>query len=191
MTVPWSARPTNLFAPGHPNRGDEGEAVLDQLEFLSTAYPGALVYKSADTSRSSANTGSTYTDDPHLAVAGLTASGVYVCEIETNLTIGAGGFKYQVTAPSGSTFENASFIWNNGTVTYSNAFSRIASSASPGVGNAGHVAGASGGSPYRLRFTLFMGSTAGTCAFQWAQDAANAANTTMNKGSWMRLTRAA
>ena len=147
-----------------------------------------MAYKTADTARASTTT---YTDDPHLAVAGLLANAVYVCEIETNLTIGAGGFKYQVTAPSGSTFENASFIWNNGTVAYTSAFARIASSGSPGVGNAGHAAGASGGSPYRLRFTLFMGATAGTCAFQWAQDSSNVANTTMNKGSWFRLTRAA
>lgn len=191
MTSPWTRRPSNLFAPGHANRGDEGEEVLDQIEFLSSGYPGVLKIKTADTSRSSANVGTTYTDDPDLAVSGLAANGVYVVEIEMNITIGAGGFKYQNTAPAGSTFECISFIWNNGTVTFANAWKRITAGGTPGAATAGHIPGADGGAPYRLRYTLFVGSTPGVLAFQWAQDSSNAANTTVVKGSWMRLTRAA
>lgn len=32
----WSRRPTSWGKPGHSDRGDEGEAVLDQIDFLST-----------------------------------------------------------------------------------------------------------------------------------------------------------
>ena len=188
MTSPWTGRPANWGAPGHANRGDEYEAIADQIEFLSTGYPGKMAYKTVDTSRASTTT---YTDDPHLAVPGLLANAVYVVEFEFNLAIGAGGFKYQSTAPSGATFECISFIWNNGTVTFNAGWRRITAGASPGAATAGHIPGADAGSPYRLRYTLFMGSTAGTLAFQWAQDSSNVANTTIAKGSWMRLTRAA
>lgn len=188
MTSPWATRPANWGAPGHANRGDEYEAVADQVEFLSTGYPGRMAYKATDTSRASTTA---FADDPHLVIPDLVPNAVYIAELELNITIGAGGWKYQNTAPSGSTFECISFTWNNQTVTFANSWLRIAASGSPGAATAGHIAGAAGGSPYRLRYTLFMGSVAGSLAFQWAQDSSNVANTTLVKGSWLRLTRAA
>jgi hypothetical protein len=191
MTSPWTARPANLGAPGHANRGDEWEALLDQVEFLSGGFPAMMRYKTGDTSRSSATTGATYTDDPDLAVPVL-ANAVYVVELEANLTIGAGNFKQQWTWPAGGRLGAIAFAYNNGTVAFASSWQRLAATTtSPGGAVTGVSGGGAGGTPWRYKATLEVASTAGVLTWQWAQDASNAANTTVERGSWMRVTRCA
>lgn len=162
-----------------------GETLAEWRNAINGKMTGGLKIKSVLTSRASTTT---MTTDPHLSIA-VAANKVYSVEMDFNVTIGAGGFKHQTTAPTGATFENMSFNWNNGTVTYAQGWQRLTGGGgSPNVAVAGHAAGAAGGSPYRLRYTLFMGANAGTLAFQWAQDSSNAANTTVEKGGWLRLT---
>lgn len=179
--VAWADRPADWDKPGHVDRSDEKEAILDRIELSPEVQ---FTYKTGDTSRSSANTGATYTDDPHLT-ASVVASGVYVVELVTSTTIGAGNLNTQFTFPSG-TGEAAKFDWNNGSVAYASAWTKVASSSSPLV-----MGGFTTGGPINITFTLFVGSTGGTLAFQWAQAASNAANTTILKGSWLRVTRVA
>lgn len=150
---------------------------------------GSIAYKSASTSRSSANTGATYTDDPHLTVP-VVANGVYDIEMKASMTIGAGSYKQQFTFPSG-TLEVPEFDYNNGTVTYANAWQRQTAGASPAAAVTGVAAGAAGGAAWRATGTLFVGATGGSFTLQWAQDSSNAANTTMLKGSLLRAFRIA
>jgi hypothetical protein len=177
----WAERPANWDKPGHEDRGDEREAILDRIEATPEVQ---LPYKLVDESVSSATTGATYQNDDHLS-ASVVANGVYVVELNINTTIGAGNLNTQFTFPSG-TAENASFDWSNNSVAYSAAWQKIASSSSPLV-----AGGFSTGGPIRIMFTLFVGSTGGTLQLQWAQASANAANTTLLKGSWLRVTRVA
>lgn len=187
MTSPWTARPANWGAPGHANRGDEYEAVADQVEFLSTGFPVSIAYKSSDTNRSSANTGATYTDDPHLALA-VAANAVYAVQMYGVAAIGAGLMKLQWTHPSGSTFEAGGWGYDPGTADWQTNNAGF-SSTSPSAIVLGLAAVAN--TPIRLDGTLIMSSTAGLLTLQWAQNASNAANTTLRKGSWLRLNRIA
>lgn len=180
--VAWTDRPADWDKPGHIDRADEKEAILDRIELSPEVQ---IFYKTGDTSRSSANTGTTYTDDPQLGPAQVVASGVYVVELVMSTTIGAGNLNTQFTFPSG-TAEAVTFDWNNGSVAYASAWQKVASSSSPIVNG-----GFSTGGPIKITFTLFVGSTGGNLAFQWAQAASNAANTTLLKGSWLRVTRVA
>jgi hypothetical protein len=160
-----------------------GEDLAEWQAAINGKMTGGMKIKSVLTSRASTTT---MTSDPHLTVA-VAANQIYAVELEFNVDIGAGGFKHQSIAPSGSTFENISFAWNNGTVAFGPSWQRLAGSASPGAAVAGHAAGANGGTPYRLRYALFTGANPGTLALQWAQDSSNAANTTIQKGGWLRL----
>jgi hypothetical protein len=185
MTSPWTRRPANWGAPGHANRGDEYEEVADQIEFLSTGHPISMAYKTANTDRSSANTGSTYTDDPHLAIS-VVASAAYAVQMYGVAAIGAGLMKLQWTHPSGSTFEAGSWGYDPGTADWQTNGGGFGSS-SPSVIVTGLAAVAN--TPLRADGLLIVGSTAGIVTLQWAQNAANAANTTLRKGSWLRLNR--
>lgn len=179
----WPLRPVDWDAPGHLDRADEREAILDRIEATPEAQ---FAYKLADESVSSATTGATYQNDDHLSGFVVAANSVHVVELDINATIGAGGLNTQFTFPSG-TAESAKFGWNNGTVTFASSLTRVAASASPLVVG-GFTGGAAGGAPIRITFTLFVGSTGGALDWQWAQSSSNAALTTISKGSWMRAT---
>lgn len=191
MTSPWTGRPANWGAPGHVDKGNETEEILDQLEYVSLGHPVITKYKTADTSRSSANTGATLTTDPHLSGFTAVANGVYLVELEVNTTVGAGGMNTQFTIPSG-TGESPTYFYNNGTATYAQSgYIKLAAGSSPIAIVAGYVGGAVGGFPLRKRVTVFVGSTDGTINFQWSQNSSNAANTTVLKGGWMKVQRLA
>lgn len=157
------------------------DAILDQVELLS-ATEVQMKYKSVDTSRSLTTT---YTADTHLTGFTVAANGVYVVELNMSTTIGAGNLNTRFTFPSG-TGEAFTFDWNNASVTYANAWQKVASSSSPLV-----AGGFTTGGPIRIMFTLFVGASAGTLSWEWAQSSSNAANTTVHKGSWCRVTRLA
>lgn len=190
MTSPWTGRPTNVGAPGHATRGDEWEAILDQIAFLSTGFPGILKYKTQDTSTAS---DAAYDDDPHLA-ASVLANAVYFVEVYGVYQAGATGqIKFQMTHPSGSTLEAGSWEYDAGTDAASQvnwAANASLGSSSPTAFVAGLV-GTGANVPFRLQGTLIVGSTAGTLALQWAQNVSNATATILRKGTTMRLTRAA
>lgn len=191
MTSPWTGRPANWGVPGHVNKGDEAEEILDQLEYVSGAHPVITKYKTANTDRSNANTGATLTTDPHLSGFTAVADGVYVVELEVNTTIGAGGLNTQFTIPSG-TGESPAYFYNNGTATYAQSgYLKLSAGASPIAVVAGYVAGANAGFALRKRVTVFVGSTGGTINFQWSQNSSNAANSSVLKGSWMKVQRVA
>lgn len=184
MTSPWTGRPANWGAPGHANRGDEYEAVADQIEFVSGGFPGILKYKTADTSRAS---NAAYADDPDLA-ASVVAGGVYFVEIYGVYQAGATGqIKFQMTFPSG-TMEASSWEYDPGTDEW--AATTVLSQASPAL-FVGGLTGTAGNVPFRLQGTAIIGTTGGTLALQWAQNVSNATATIIRKGTIMRLTRAA
>lgn len=183
MTSPWTGRPANWGAPGHANRGDEYEAVADQIEFLSGGFPGTLKYKTADTSRVST---AAYADDPDLA-ATVAASAVYFVEVYGVYQAGATGqIKFQMTFPSG-TMEAGSWHYDPGVDEW--AANASISQASPAAFVAG-LTGTGGNLPFRLQGTLVVGTTGGTLALQWAQNVSNGTATILRKGTIMRLTRA-
>lgn len=189
MTSPWTGRPANWGAPGHANRGDEYEAVADQIEFLSTGFPGALKYKTQDTSITS---DAAYDDDPHLA-ASVLANAVYAIEVYGTYQAGATGqIKFQMTFPAGATIESGSWEYDAGTDASGavNWASTVMGLTSPGSFVVGLV-GTGGNVPFRLSGLLIVGSTAGTLALQWAQNVSHATATILRKGTWMKLTRAA
>jgi hypothetical protein len=145
-----------------------------------------VAYKTGDTPR---NLVTAFTSDPDL-VATVVANAVYAVQLVASVAIGAGGFRFQFTFPSG-TAEAPTFAWNNGTIAFASHWLRLTAGASPAGGTTGMAAGAAGGTPLLGRFALFVGATGGTLALQWAQDSSNAANTTIAKGSYMTLTRLA
>lgn len=190
MTVPWTARPANWGAPGHANRGDENEAIADQIEFLSSGFPIIMKYKTADVSRAST---AAYADDNELA-ASVVASAAYSVEVYGNYQAGATGqIKFQMTFPTGATLEGGSWEYDAGTdaagaVNW--ASNGTLSSSSPAAFVAGLV-GTGGNVPFRLTGLLITSTTPGILALQWAQNVSNATATILRKGSWMRLCRCA
>lgn len=189
MSSPWTGRPAHMFAPGHPTRADEGEAILDQIEFLSSGFPGILKIKTGDTSRTSTTT---YADDPEL-FATVAAGATYLVEIYGNYQAAvAGQIKLQMTFPSG-TMEGGSWEYDAGTDASSAvnwASNASISQASPATFVAGLVS-TGANVPFRLTGSLFVGTTGGTLALQWAQNVSSGTATILRKGSAMRLTRAA
>lgn len=163
------------------------EDLGDWEDAINAALTGWTKHKPGSTSRSNANTGATYTDDPDLT-GPVVANGIYTVELKANCTVGAGNFKQRFTFPSG-TLENIDWSYNNGTVTFTSSWFRATAGSSPGGTVAGVTAGATSGFPWRMTATLYVGVTGGTLAWQWAQDSANAANTTVAKGAWLRAIR--
>ncbi|GAA1026811.1 hypothetical protein GCM10009557_05820 [Virgisporangium ochraceum] len=150
---------------------------------------GAVVsgaYKASDTSRSSATTGATYTDDPHLTVP-VAANGVYPVEFYGLYQAGATGqMKIQFTFPSG-TWEAASFAYDPGT----DEWQALASGVSSPGGAVTGLVGTGSNVPVRLAGTLHVGATGGALTVQWAQTTSNATATILRKGSRIVLTRLA
>jgi hypothetical protein len=145
----------------------------------------AVSYKTADTSRSSADTGATFVNDPHLTAA-VSANGVYALELLAIYQAGATGqFKHQWTFPSG-TMEAPSYAYDPSAAD----MQAVVASASPGGLTAGFT-GTGANVPLWFRATLLIGATGGTLAYQWAQTASNATATILRKGSRMVLTRLA
>lgn len=171
---------------GHRVTAANIDAILDQIEALS-AVEVQLKYKTVTTSITNDNT---HNDDPHLSGFTVVANGVYVVELFVNATIGAGGMDEQFTYPSG-TAEASAFDYNNGTVTYANAWQRMSAAASSPHNVNGIAGGAFGGVAYRRNLTVFIGATGGSLSWQWRQNSSNAAATSVAKGSWMRVTRVA
>ncbi len=179
MTSPWTGRPAHWGDPGHVNRGDEYEEILDQIEYVSTGTPALTRYKATDTSRNNV-TGTTYATDPDLAVT-VDAFGVYAYHFHMGISANAAPqMKTRLILPSGTLGAAAYHL--------ATAFSPPASPTT-----ISEVVGitAAAGTPYAYYGTLFVGATGGTFGLQWAQNVSNAIAIVMQAGSWLKLQRLA
>jgi hypothetical protein len=181
----WDDRASlTLDSPGTATRGVDARKLLDQVDYLSQGVPVGTVYKSAGTSINSGSGGTTYQNDPHLSfeaepneVIRITLEAVYDAGT-------VGDMKQRFLVPAGALFESTIFSYS--TV----APAPLASSSTAEVvGLPG--AGAGVLIHFRLSATLFMSTTGGTVNWQWAQNAADATNTTVAKGGCLEYKRMA
>lgn len=93
----------------------------------------------------------------------------------------AAGLRVDFTAPVGATMESSGFL-----VVVAGATTFAATSV---LGNVSGIVSSGAAAPYMNKFTLVTGANAGTLQFRWAQNAANASNTTVNVGSYLELKR--
>lgn len=93
----------------------------------------------------------------------------------------AAGLRVDFTAPVGATMEASGFL-----VVVAGATTFAATSV---LGNVSGIVSSGAAAPYMNKFTLVTGANAGTLQFRWAQNAANASNTTVNVGSYLELKR--
>lgn len=162
-----------------------------QLPIAGSTAVGSVSHKDKTSAQavSSATTGTTLINDTELALV-VAANARY--EIETCIIydgpFGAGDLKADWGIPAA-----ASMVWAlNGPTTGGGA---LYDSAVRTVGVSSAVAGTygTGGTPTSLasRGRLTTGINAGSLQFRWAQGTANATNTTVYPGSWIRLHRIA
>lgn len=150
---------------------------------LNGKLSGGVKVKTADTSRSSANTGTTYTDDNHLVIPVL-ANTVYAVSFHGVYQAHASGqLKVRMTFPSGGTMEAGSWEYDPGTDEA--AAATTLSSASPYEFVTGLI-GTSANVRFRLEAALHNGANAGDLKLQWAQTLSFATATILRKGSWLQ-----
>lgn len=144
---------------------------------INAKLEGGTAYKTVDTSRNNAGTGTTYTADPHLTLT-VVANAVYSYKLHITTTAPATPqLKSRFSTPSG-TLDNGSF--------------HLGTTFSASVGATHEVTGITGTAiPYQQEGTIRVGVTGGAFVWQWAQTVANAANTTVHAGSWLQLIRMA
>jgi hypothetical protein len=164
--------------------------LAEDLSPWSTAISATLgqlaAYKSSDTNRSSANTGATFVNDPHLTLP-VEASAVYALEQLIIYQAGATGqLKHQWTFPAGATMQAPSYFYDP-----SAADGQALTAGSTPGGLTSGFTGTGANVPIWFKATLEMGATAGTLAYQWAQTTSNATDTIIRRGSRMMLTRLA
>ena len=132
------------------------------------------------TSDETVNNTATYQDDNELLLT-LEPNAAYLGHLHMMFLSGTTpDFKYQFTYPAGVTLPEWSFV--------------IGPTGSQQTGEAvnGGVTGINGtgaNSPIDAWGLVIVGSTGGTLRVQWAQNAANASNTTVRAGSFLRLQR--
>lgn len=149
-----------------------------------------LKYKAADTGRT--NTTSR-TADPDL-VATLQANQTYLMElwlIFDGPGNASGNIAFDFTLPTGATMTWDAWSHDlNATSTTATIFTgglTTGSAVAWAALGAGHGSNLTG----RMSGVVFMGGTGGSITLRWAQSTLNAGTTTLEVGSWMRLTRIA
>lgn len=161
---------------GHRVTATDMDAILDQVEELSSALVFGCVYKPADETVTSS---ATYQNDNDLFFTAV-ASGVYLVDAYIWYQAGATGqLKIKIVPPSG-TMEAATFITDPSAVDWSSTAANLEVVGLTGTG---------GNTPLQLRATLFMGVTGGTVQCQWAQNVSNGTGTILRKGSRMTYAR--
>lgn len=177
----WATRPTNWGRPGHAERGNETEAILDQIELLTDSAIPVVKYKTAN---EVVNNSTTLQNDDHLFWSTV-ANGVYTMDL--NLFYDSGttpDFKFDWTYPVGTTFDWGAIYYNlAGTLTTSGTFTEATVGAVGGLGVGTVVM-------LKASYVFVMGPSDGTLQMQFAQNTANASNTTLFTGSYGVLTRA-
>jgi hypothetical protein len=153
---------------------------------INAALSGGVKVKTSDTTR---NSTTTFADDPHLAGIAVAANTNYAVECSFVYNSAATpDFKYQFTVPSGTTFRGFTLLYHPSGVTVPATMNWIdCNSLTGGVTG---MNGAAADVRCVVRGSISVGSTAGTMAFQWAQDISNAGNTIVRQGSWLEVLRA-
>lgn len=169
-----------LDSPGTATRGVDTRKLLDQVEYLSQGVPVGAVYKTAGTSINSGSGGATFQNDPHLSFE-VEPNEVIRIRLEASYTPGAGAFKQQFLIPSGA-FYATSHSYGSATPA-----AAVADGSTTCLLSGGPAAGAL--VALWVYTTLFVGATGGTVNWQWAQNASNAANTTVSQGSVLEYLR--
>lgn len=133
------------------------------------------------TSPETVNNNSAFQNDNDLFVP-VDANAYYTGEIWLSFTSSAAaGFKLDFTAPVGTTLEASGFlVVVSGSVTYA---------ATSALGSVTGIVSTGAAVPYLGKFTLVTGANSGTLQFRWAQHVATVSNTTVNTGSYLRLSR--
>jgi hypothetical protein len=153
-------------------------AYLDLLEADVNALVDIIVIKALDESVSSATTGSTYQLDDEL-FALFPASSTWDCTLQVIYNSGATpDFKIALdTLPAGATAPSWRFEHDGGT-----------GIATATTGIAG-VPGSGADDPLMWTGVLYMGSVAGTVAWKWAQNTADAGATLVKANSIFKAHR--
>jgi hypothetical protein len=169
--VSWADRPD--LNPGAYPRGDELEEVCDRI-----AASPLFRYKTVDLSRNNAGTGSTLTDDPELSIV-VDPGKVYRLAFEPrHLAPVTPAIKYKIIVPPGSVIY-AGGVWGLIAGTWSgNTWDETTTLV---------FTGGAASAPARAWGTLITGSFSGLVTVQWAQNTADAANTTLQRGSSLSL----
>ena len=180
-----AARSSAIVAPGTPPvegmvtyiESDKTLWEYDGSDWKPIAGPPTAYKTTAETVNNSA----TLQNDDDLFVS-VDASAYYEGELWIAFTSAvAAGLKVDFTAPVGAALEASAFlVVVSGAVTYS---ATLALGAVSGIVSNGAA------SPYLCKFTLTTGANSGVLQFRWAQNTANASNTTVNVGSYLRLRR--
>lgn len=158
---------------------------LDQLMVRSggawvNVTTTVLAYKSAD---ETVNNSSTLQNDNHLVIS-VVANAAYTVDLyaiyNSNSTA---NLKVDYTMPAGAALSQMVFI-SGGTL------SAIQHGVSLGtVGAVNGIAGISADTGLQMHGVLTTGGTSGNLTFRWAQNVANASNTIMRTGSYLRAQR--
>lgn len=143
-------------------------------------YQALLALRAKKTADQNIASNTTLTNDTQLYLTAMDPAGVY--DVYGYMLIKAssgtnGAMKTSFALPTGADFSNAIFELQ---------------AASRGPASNGTVSGitlATSNSILTFRGELVMGGTAGTFQFQWAQNASNAATSTVSAGSFLRLMR--
>lgn len=167
-----------------------GERITAEL--LRSMIP-VIVRKQTNTARSSTTT---LTDDPELTFS-LGANSVYFVEFivkyATPGASGTAGFKTAWTTPSGAS-GNRTALGPGSSASDSNADNISMHSGIHGFTTAVIYGSRSTSTSNQLALietAVVTTSSAGTCAFQWAQQTSNGSNTTLFGDSIMRVTQLA
>lgn len=154
------------FNPGQVLEADDLNAAL-----------GIHKYKTADETISATTT---LQNDDHL-FASVEANAVYGLILTVMYQSGTTpDFKQAFTAPAGTTFESGWFLYNPGTIGFG---------ATGALGSVTGLGGTGANVPFMLSATVFVGGTAGTLQWQWAQNTSDAGSTIVRKGSRLTLVR--
>lgn len=132
-------------------------------------------------SNETVNNSSAFQDDNHLFLP-VEANAVYQCHLHLQYNSGATpDLKYQFTVPVGASLEGWSLLGYNTAVSlvYSNG------------GEASSLGGNGSALNADAWGILETDVTAGTMQLQWAQNTANASNTVMQAGAFLKLVRVA
>lgn len=131
------------------------------------------------TTSAAVNNSTTFVSDNQLTLA-VDANSVYRCHLHLSYTSQATpDFKYQFSKPTGATLSAWSFV----------GYSTAVAFAYGGSGEAQSIGGNGSALPLDAWGILTTSSTAGGFTLQWAQNTANATDTTIAAGSFLELLR--
>ena len=160
-------------------------AVADQTNVLAADVVGRAIdisrhgFTLHKVTTETISTDDTLSDDDTFTFP-VAVNGIYV--VEAHIIINSGttpDFKHQWSLPAAGQFDG----WTRGVIGDLAVFATVAE------GAANSVLGGGADISLPLHGTLQVDSTAGTAAWQWAQDTSDGGNTSVRFGSWMHVRR--